>query len=68
MSPPPLPLEELRSINPAINEGVYSVLSVNNSVKSRTSYGGTAPSEVRKQIRYWRRRLAKENKAAQKNG
>jgi argininosuccinate lyase len=63
-----LTLEELRSINPAINEGVYSVLSVNNSVKSRTSYGGTAPSEVRKQIRYWRRRLAKENKAAQKNG
>jgi argininosuccinate lyase len=33
------------------------VLSVQNSVKSRTSFGGTAPAEVRRQIRYWRKRL-----------
>jgi argininosuccinate lyase len=32
---------------------------VQNSVKSRTSFGGTAPSEVRKQVRYWKKRLAK---------
>jgi argininosuccinate lyase len=35
-----------------------SVLSVQNSVKSRT-FGGTAPSEVRKQVRYWKKRLEK---------
>jgi argininosuccinate lyase len=54
-----LPLEELQQINPAITEGVYSVLSVQNSVKSRTSFGGTAPTQVRRQIRYWRKRLDK---------
>jgi len=52
-----LSLEELQAINPAITVDVFSVLSVGNSVKSRTSYGGTAPGEVRRQIRYWRKRL-----------
>ena len=47
-----------RSTAPSPTE-VYSVLSVQNSVKSRTSFGGTAPAEVRRQIRYWRKRLAK---------
>ena len=42
-----------------ITDDVFSVLSVQNSVKSRTSFGGTAPTEVRKQIRYWKKRLAK---------
>ncbi|WP_157014155.1 argininosuccinate lyase [Mesorhizobium xinjiangense] len=54
-----LALEDLRSIHPEITEDVYSVLSVTNSVKSRTSFGGTAPAEVRRQIRYWKKRLAK---------
>src|SRR5690606_6975335 len=52
-----LSLEELQAINPAITDDVFSVLSVGNSVRSRTSYGGTAPGEVRRQIRYWRKRL-----------
>ncbi|EKF17792.1 argininosuccinate lyase [Nitratireductor pacificus pht-3B] len=55
-----LPLEELQAINPSITEGVYSVLSVANSVRSRTSYGGTAPSEVRRQIRAWKKRLKRD--------
>jgi argininosuccinate lyase len=55
-----LSLQDLQAIHPAINEGVYSVLSVTNSVKSRTSYGGTAPSQVRRQIRDWRRRLKRD--------
>ncbi len=55
-----LALEDLQAINPAINEGVFSVLSVSNSVKSRTSYGGTAPSEVRRQIRNWKKRLKRD--------
>jgi argininosuccinate lyase len=36
---------------------------VQNSVRSRKSFGGTAPAEVRRQIRDWRRRLAKDAKA-----
>jgi len=54
-----LSLAELQSIHPGITDGVFSVLSVQSSVKSRTSFGGTAPAEVRKQIRYWKKRLAK---------
>ncbi len=54
-----LPLEELQKLHPAITDDVFSVLSVANSVKSRTSFGGTSPQEVRRQIRYWRKRLAK---------
>lgn len=54
-----LTLEDLQSIHEGISQDIFSVLSVQNSVKSRTSFGGTAPSEVRKQIRYWKKRLAK---------
>jgi len=54
-----LTLDELRSLNASITGEVFSVLSVQNSVKSRTSFGGTAPGEVRKQVRYWRKRLKK---------
>ncbi|BCH22665.1 argininosuccinate lyase [Mesorhizobium sp. L-8-3] len=52
-----LPLEELKALHAGITDDVYSVLSVQNSVKSRKSFGGTAPQEVRKQVRYWRKRL-----------
>ena len=55
-----LSLDDLKSIHPAITGDVYSVLSVANSVKSRTSFGGTAPSQVRRQIRYWRKRLKRD--------
>jgi DNA-binding PadR family transcriptional regulator len=54
-----LPLENLQSIHPGITADVFSVLAVQSSVKSRTSFGGTAPSEVRKQIRYWKKHIAK---------
>jgi argininosuccinate lyase len=45
-----LPLDVLRSIDDRIDERVYDVLSVDASVRSRTSYGGTAPERVREQI------------------
>ncbi len=45
-----LSINDFKSIDPRITEGVYSVLSVDASVASRTSYGGTAPSEVRQRI------------------
>jgi argininosuccinate lyase len=54
-----LSLKDLQSVHPGITDDVFSVLSVQNSVKSRTSFGGTAPAEVRKQIRYWKKRLGR---------
>jgi len=54
-----LALEDLKSIHDGITDDIFSVLSVQNSVKSRTSFGGTAPAEVKKQVRYWKKRLAK---------
>ena len=45
-----LPLDDLKSIDPRIDDRVFSVLSVEASVASRTSYGGTAPERVREQI------------------
>ena len=57
---PALGLEEMQRVEPRITKGVFSVLSVENSVKSRTSYGGTAPQNVTKSARTWLRRLEKE--------
>ncbi|MBW9114501.1 argininosuccinate lyase [Rhizobium cauense] len=51
-----LSLADLQAINAAITDKVYDVLTVEASVASRKSFGGTAPSEVRKQIAYWRGR------------
>ena len=45
-----LPLDLLRSIDQRIDERIFDVLSVDASVRSRTSYGGTAPRRVREQI------------------
>src|ERR1700710_1666937 len=48
-----LPLAELQSVEPRITEAALDVLSVESSVKSRTSYGGTAPDNVRRQAEAW---------------
>jgi argininosuccinate lyase len=45
-----LPLDILQAIDPRIDHRVYDVLSVDASVRSRASYGGTAPERVREQI------------------
>jgi argininosuccinate lyase len=55
-----LPLAAMQAIEPRISDDVFSVLSVDRSVKSRTSYGGTAPKNVRAQAKKWLRRLEKE--------
>jgi argininosuccinate lyase len=55
-----LPLAAMQAIEPRINEEVFTVLSVDRSVKSRTSYGGTAPKNVRVQARKWLRKLEKD--------
>ncbi|OJY69844.1 MAG: argininosuccinate lyase [Sphingobium sp. 66-54] len=45
-----LPLETLRAIDERIDERVYAVLTVDASVASRRSHGGTAPEQVRARI------------------
>ncbi len=52
-----LPLAEMQGIEPAITADVFSVLPLEASLNSRTSFGGTAPVRVREQIAYWRERL-----------
>ena len=52
-----LPLEAMRAVEPRITKAVYDVLGVDNSVRSRVSFGGTAPKRVAEQIAWWRARL-----------
>jgi argininosuccinate lyase len=58
-----LQLDAMQVVEPRITTEVYSVLGARQSVKSRTSYGGTAPENVRKEARRWLKLLAKETKA-----
>ena len=55
-----LTLAEMQAVEPRMTSEVFSVLGVEKSVKSRTSYGGTAPANVRRQARSWLTRLAKQ--------
>jgi argininosuccinate lyase len=55
---PDLPITDMTAVHPGITQEVYSVLGVQNSVRSRTSYGGTAPDQVRAQIARWQALLA----------
>jgi argininosuccinate lyase len=55
-----LPLEAMQQVEPRITDKVFSVLSTSRSVKSRISYGGTAPKNVRAQAKRWLRKLDKE--------
>ncbi|MEL7344115.1 MAG: argininosuccinate lyase [Pseudomonadota bacterium] len=52
-----LSLDEMKSAHEALTQDVYGVLGVDNSVKSRTSFGGTAPENVREMVRLWKERL-----------
>jgi argininosuccinate lyase len=52
-----MPLAEMQAIEPRITDDVFSVLSVAKSVASRTSYGGTAPKNVRLQAKRWLKKL-----------
>jgi argininosuccinate lyase len=52
-----MPLATMQAVEPRITGDVFSVLSADNSVKSRTSLGGTAPKNVRAQAKRWLRRL-----------
>ncbi|MGV6840058.1 MAG: argininosuccinate lyase [Planktomarina sp.] len=50
---PDLTLEDMQSVHASITNGVYDVLTVENSVASRMSYGGTAPQRVREAVANW---------------
>ncbi len=52
-----LPLADLQKLHGDITNAVYEVLTVQASVASRTSFGGTAPESVRLQIKDWQVRL-----------
>jgi argininosuccinate lyase len=54
---PDLTLAQMQSVHADITQDVFSVLGVENSVASRTSYGGTAPSQVRAQVARWKGKL-----------
>ena len=38
-------------------KNVFKILSPENSIESRNSFGGTASREIKRQIRFWKRRL-----------
>ena len=57
-----LSLDAMQAIEPKITRDALAVLSVEASVKSRTSYGGTAPKNVLAQAKAWLKRLEKERK------
>jgi len=48
-----LTLDDLRSVEPRVDERVFAVLDVAASVASRRSYGGTAPDNVRAEAERW---------------
>ncbi|NNC73299.1 MAG: argininosuccinate lyase [Sphingomonadaceae bacterium] len=58
-----LPLPDLQSIDARIGESVYDVLSVEASVASRNSHGGTAPDQVRERIAEARAALGMSDEA-----
>jgi argininosuccinate lyase len=53
-----LPLAELQALDARVSADIYDVLSPAASVASRTSYGGTAPAQVRAQVQRWKEILA----------
>ena len=55
-----LSLTDMHSVNDKITTDVYKVLSVENSVASRVSFGGTAPKNVAREAARWLKLLAKE--------
>jgi argininosuccinate lyase len=54
-----LPLDVMQTIEQRITREVFTVLSVESSVKSRVSHGGTAPKNVRREAGRWLKTLAK---------
>ncbi len=56
-----LALEDMQSVDARISADVFDVLSVEASVASRTSFGGTAPDNVRAAVADARARFGAAN-------
>ncbi len=54
-----LSLAQLQKLHSGITAEIYDVLSIENSLQTRTSFGGTAPKNVKQAIRQARKDLAK---------
>ncbi|MEL6258198.1 MAG: argininosuccinate lyase, partial [Pseudomonadota bacterium] len=54
---PELSMEDMQAIDPRISAGVFDVLTVEQSVSSRRSFGGTAPDRVKEQVALWTAKL-----------
>ncbi|APL93134.1 argininosuccinate lyase [Sphingobium indicum] len=57
-----LPLETLKAIDARIDERIYAVLTVDASIASRRSHGGTAPDQVRARIAEARKKAKGQGK------
>lgn len=57
-----LSLADMQAVDARITQEVFSVLGVENSVASRTSFGGTAPENVKKAASHWLNQLKKEDR------
>ena len=53
-----LSLDDFQAVEPKIGKEAFEVLGVTNTVKAFTSFGSTAPAEVKKQLNAWKNRLA----------
>ena len=54
---------EFRNAHPELDESVYGVLGVKNTVASFVSYGSTAPHEVAHQVEHWKQQIARSRPA-----
>jgi len=54
-----LTLKDMQTVDARIPKSILGVLSVDRSVESRRSYGGTAPKNVRREAEKWLKRLGK---------
>jgi argininosuccinate lyase len=54
-----LPLAAMQAVEPRITKDAQGVLAVERSIASRTSLGGTAPANVRREARKWLKKLKK---------
>ena len=59
-----LTLDDMQSVDARITALVFDVLGVDKSVRSRISYGGTAPNNVRTQARAWLKRIVRDEAAS----
>tara|TARA_E500000178_G_scaffold354513_1_gene423749 strand:- start:840 stop:2231 length:1392 start_codon:yes stop_codon:yes gene_type:complete len=52
-----LEIEELKKIEPNLNEDIFNVFNLKNSVNSKKSYGGTSFDNIKKMIKKYKKQL-----------